>query len=283
MYSQSITRTHRTLIVLALDRSGSMCEQIETPDGPRTKAEAVCEIANSLLFELIERARRSDGVRDYYDIAAIGYSGAGIEPLLTEKWLLSVSELAQDEPRYTERLTIHTLPDGTQSLHRIKRPEWIRPNAAGETPMYALFCQVHDLVKAWCSDPRNRESFPPVVFHITDGEASDSSPDDLREICRAIREEGTQDGNTLLLNCHLTSHTLNPRILFPSGIEELNENRYARLLYDCSSELPAVFEQEICRLKGNSGRGPFRGMSYNCSTQELITLLNIGSISLPVY
>ncbi len=178
---------------------------------------------------------------------------------------------------------MRTLPDGSQSLHRIKQPEWITPNAAGETPMYALLCRVHDLVKEWCSDPRNRESFPPVVFHITDGEASDSTPDDLREICRAIREEGTNDGKTLLLNCHLSSNMLDPGILFPSGIEELNESCYARLLYDCSSELPELFEQEICNRKGNTKRGPFRGMSYNCSPLELITLLNIGSISLPIY
>ena len=40
-----------------------------------TKAEAVAGITNDLLFELVERARRSDGIRDYYDIAVIGYSG----------------------------------------------------------------------------------------------------------------------------------------------------------------------------------------------------------------
>lgn len=28
-----------------------------------------------MLFELIERARRSDGVCNYYDIAVLGYSG----------------------------------------------------------------------------------------------------------------------------------------------------------------------------------------------------------------
>lgn len=282
MYSQSITRNHRTAFLIALDRSGSMCEQMETPDGLRTKAEVVCEITNSLLFELIERARRHDGVRDYYDVAVIGYSGRGIEPLLGEKWFMPVSELAAIEPNSTTRLVSRTTPDGGTALHRLTQPEWITPNAEGETPMYELFCQIHALVKEWCADPRHRESFPPVIFHITDGEASDCNREDLVELCRAIRQEGTADGEVLLINSHLSSHTLRPRILFPNRIEELHENRYARLLYECSSEMPSLFEEEIRRLRGDHASGPFRGMSYNCSIGELVSLLNIGSISLPL-
>ena len=74
MYTQSITRTHRTAIILAIDGSGSMAEKIRFRNRQMTKAEAVATITNGMLFELIERARRSDGVRDYYDIAVIGYS-----------------------------------------------------------------------------------------------------------------------------------------------------------------------------------------------------------------
>ena len=282
MYSQSITREHRTAFLIALDRSGSMCEMIETPDGLRTKAEVVCDITNSLLFELIERARRHDGVRNYYDIAVIGYSGGGIEPLLGDKWFLPVSELASLEPTITTRVVNRTTPDGKQTLHRLQSPAWITPNAEGETPMYELFCQIHSLVKEGCADPSHRESFPPVVFHITDGEASDCCREDLVALCRAIGEEATADGATLLLNSHLSSNTLQPRILFPNRIEELHENRYARVLYECSSEMPACFEEQIRHLRGDHAPDPFRGMSYNCSIRELVSLLNIGSISRPL-
>ena len=83
MYTQSITRRHRTAFLLAIDGSGSMAEEIRFRGRTSTKAEAVAAIANELLFELIERARRSDGVRDYYDIALIGYSGDDeVYPLL---------------------------------------------------------------------------------------------------------------------------------------------------------------------------------------------------------
>ena len=75
MYTQSITRNHRTAFILAIDGSGSMAESILFRGRCMTKAEAVATITNDLLFELVERARRSDGVRDYYDIAVVGYSG----------------------------------------------------------------------------------------------------------------------------------------------------------------------------------------------------------------
>lgn len=84
MYTQSITRSHRTAFILAIDQSGSMAEKLLFRGRQTTKAEAVAEVTNRLLFELIERARRSDEVRDYYDIAVLGYSGDGIVSLLND-------------------------------------------------------------------------------------------------------------------------------------------------------------------------------------------------------
>lgn len=67
---------NRIAIILAIDGSGiRMAEKIRFRNRQMTKAEVVATITNGMLFELIERARRSDGVRDYYDIAVIGYSG----------------------------------------------------------------------------------------------------------------------------------------------------------------------------------------------------------------
>ena len=49
------------------------CSGDDRPPRPKPSP----EVTNRLLFELIERARRSDEVRDYYDIAVLGYSGDG--------------------------------------------------------------------------------------------------------------------------------------------------------------------------------------------------------------
>ena len=206
MYTQSITRTHRTAIILAIDGSGSMAEKIRFRNRQMTKAEAVATITNGMLFELIERARRSDGVRDYYDIAVVGYSGEGVHSLLSaDETFVPVSAL-RNAVRNTRRVSIERrLPDGQPAFNEVTVSEWIAPAASGQTPMYEALLYVHDLVEAWCRRPEHRESFPPLVFNITDGEASDSDEEELAQIAGRIRSLGTDDGRALLVNIHLAS------------------------------------------------------------------------------
>ena len=281
MYTQSITRTHRTAFVLAIDGSGSMSEEIRFRGRTATKAEAVAAVTNDLLFELIERARRDDGVRDYYDIAVIGYSGDDeIRPLLPEgRRMMAVSELAALETPVRTETVEHRLPDGTIALREIPSPAWIEPHAAGRTPMYQALAEVRDLVAEWCARTANAESFPPVVFNITDGEATDCDAEELRAVAEQIRSLGTADGNALLINIHIAADESGRSVFFPTEEEAAYPNRYARLLYDCSSPMPALFDAAIREAKGPGALPPFRGMSFNASAAELIAMLNIGSIS----
>ena len=281
MYTQSITRTHRTAFVLAIDGSGSMSEEIRFRSRTATKAEAVAAVTNDLLFELVERARRDDGVRDYYNIAVIGYSGDDeIRPLLPEgRWMMAVSELAALETPVRTETVEHRLPDGTIALREIPSPAWIEPHAAGRTPMYQALAEVRDLVAEWCARTANAESFPPVVFNITDGEATDCDAEELRAVAEQIRSLGTADGNALLINIHIAADESGRTVFFPTEEEAAYPNRYARLLYDCSSPMPALFDAAIREAKGPGALPPFRGMSFNASAAELIAMLNIGSIS----
>ena len=281
MYTQSITRTHRTAFVLAIDGSGSMSEEIRFRGRTATKAEAVAAITNDLLFELVERARRDDGVRDYYDIAVIVYSGDDeIRPLLPEgRRMMAVSELAALETPVRTETVEHRLPDGTIALREIPSPAWIEPHAAGQTPMYQALAEVRDLVAEWCARTANAESFPPVVFNITDGEATDCDAEELRAVAEQIRSLGTADGNALLINIHIAADESGRSVFFPTEEEAAYPNRYARLLYDCSSPMPALFDAAIREAKGPGALPPFRGMSFNASAAELIAMLNIGSIS----
>lgn len=61
MYTQEITRTHRTAFVIAIDQSSSMQESVVVNSRRMTKAEAVAAITNRLIDELVMRARRDDG------------------------------------------------------------------------------------------------------------------------------------------------------------------------------------------------------------------------------
>ena len=281
MYTQSITRTHRTAIILAIDGSGSMAEKIRFRNRQMTKAEAVATITNGMLFELIERARRSDGVRDYYDIAVIGYSGDDeVYSLLPGgRELISVAELAAGEPQMKTEVVEYRLPDGSISLREIPYPAWVEPEAAGQTPMCEALRRVRDIAAAWCADPAHAESFPPMVFNITDGEATDCDDAELRAVAGQIKSLRTADGNVLLVNIHIAAGDTPHTVFFPSAEEASYPNRYAAVLYDCSSPMPEVFNEAIREAKGPGVLPPFRGMSFNASAEELITMLNIGSIS----
>ncbi len=282
MYSQSITRNRRTAFILLLDASGSMSEELTFRGRRTTKAEAVARITNDLLFELIERARRDDGVRDYYDIAVLGYSGDDeVCPLLPgENGSMPVTELAACPAALRRETVEYRLPDGRHTLRTIPAPQWIAPRAAGQTPMLYALRTARDLAARWCARPEHAASFPPVVFNITDGEATDGDEEELRAVAEQIRALGTADGRVLLVNIHIAADDQPRSCFFPSEEEKvLLPNRYASLLYDCSSPMPAVFDEAIREAKGPGAVPPFRGMSYNASAAELVAMLDIGSIS----
>ncbi|MBR5819945.1 MAG: VWA domain-containing protein [Alistipes sp.] len=280
MYTQSITRTHRTAFVVLVDGSGSMGEEITFRGIRLAKAKAVSMITNELLFELIERARRTDGIRDYYDIGVWGYSGDNEVYSLLDGGdeLISIEELAA-RPVAMIRQTIELkLPDGRTTLREVQTPEWIAPRAAGNTPMIEALRTARDLVARWIARDENYQSFPPIVFNITDGEATDGHEEELQHVARQIRTLHTADGAVLLINIHIG--TGDERTLFFPGTDEpLPMNRNARMLYEASSVMPTCFEQAIRSVKGLGAMPPYRGMSFNASATELMTMLNIGSIS----
>lgn len=283
MYTQSITRTHRTAFILLIDGSGSMNERIRFGGCEMAKSEAVTDITNGLLFELIERARRNDGVRDYYDIAVLGYSGDDevCSLLPGERTMVPVTELAELEPRIKRRTIECLQPDGGIALREVPSPVWVEAGAAGQTPMCEAFRQARDLAAAWCAHPAHAGSFPPTIFNITDGEATDCTDEELLAAAEQIKRLGTADGEVLLINIHITGGALAKKVFFPSEEEEENDmpNRYAATLYRASSVMPGVFDEAIREAKGAGAIPPFRGMSYNASADELIAMLNIGSIS----
>lgn len=98
MYSQEITRRHRTAFVIAIDQSGSMQEKVCFGRHEMSKAAAVARITNSLLTELVDRSRRTDGVRNYYDVAVVGYSGDEARMLLDEEGFIAIDRLARRQP-----------------------------------------------------------------------------------------------------------------------------------------------------------------------------------------
>lgn len=283
MYSQEITRCHRAAIVIAIDQSSSMGGRMYLNGCDISKAEGVSMVTGRLLDELIMRSYREGGYRHYYDIALVGYSGTEVYSLLGDK--MDFYPITMLSTRNVERVPyrlIHANFLRRDASYYEEVSMWVRPRAEGATPMYKMINTVTELVASWCSKKENEDSFPPIVFNITDGETSDSNYDMLRSAAHRLRKTGTSDGNTLFVNIHMTSDTNHSPIIFPNINEVPLSIHYAHLLMDMSSIMPEQFNHNIASYRSDFAQPPYLAMSYNSSISELITMLNIGSRSVTI-
>lgn len=283
IYSQEITRKHRAAIVIAIDQSSSMSGGIELQGCNISKAEAVSMVTGQLIDELIMRSYRDGNYRHYYDIALIGYSQDRVYSLLGDRIAFyPITGLAgRNVARTSYRFPHNTMEKGicyfTEEISM-----WVEPRAEGATPMYKMLNCVTELVEEWCSKEENSESFPPLIFNVTDGEVSDGSEDMLRSAALRLRKSGTKDGNSLFMNIHISSDSSHKPILFPTPCEVPLAIRYAHLLMDMSSVLPEPFNQYVKECRQYFAQPPYIAMSYNASMSELVAMLNIGTRSLTI-
>ena len=147
--------------------------------------------------------------------------------------------------------------------------------------MLKMLTQLYDMVRKWCNEPQNIDSFPPIVCNITDGEASDGTSEQLIDAATRIRNLRTKDGNVIFANIHLSSNSNIHSTIFPRAGEIYFESRQARTLAEMSSVLPARLEEYAALCRSDFATPPFLAMSYNASISELIAMLNIGTRSLP--
>jgi hypothetical protein len=115
-------------------------------------------------------------------------------------------------------------------------------------------------------------SFPPVVIHLTDGEANDGDPEPAAAGLQAL---ATQDGNLLLFNCHL-SGAADDGALFPASEAELRDE-YARLLFRMSSPLPEKLRANAAA-RGIPAPPGARGMAFNADSVGMLSLISVGTM-----
>lgn len=288
MYNVGITREHRTAIIFLIDQSGSMAGEILHLGRNISKAEVVAEVCNMAISELIERATRLGEVRNYYDIAILGYSGDGVQSLLTDSGspFLGVDTLAQRG--FTPRVinVKRRMLSGEYRFFEESIEQRIAAEAHGETPMYEALDIAYELVSSWCSEPNNRESFPPMIYNITDGESSDCDYNDISDIAERIKGVGTNHGNVVLVNTHIASDGENRSLIFPTHTQISNHMSHcksAMTLFHAASDMPSIFSTAVVGLNAAVADDQCKCMSFNCSVTELIAILNIGSISVNKY
>lgn len=270
-YVAEISRSNPSCFVFLIDQSGSMSDSFGV-EGSRTKAQGVADAINRLLQNLVIKCTKSEGVRDYYDVAVIGY-GATVGPAfagqLAGQELVRISDVA-NSPDVVEERT-RKVEDGAGGLveEKIKFPVWFKPVANAGTPMCETLQLTHRTLSNWILN--HGSSYPPIVINITDGESTDGDPEPDSQ---AIRDLSTLDGNVLMFNCHLSSAVGAP-VIYP-GTETGLPDSFATLLFRMSSVLPDNI-RAAAAAEGLEVTPQSRGFAFNADLVELIRFLDIGT------
>jgi hypothetical protein len=222
---------------------------------------------------------RDEGVRDYFDLAVIGYGRTNRAEFcwqggLAGRQLVPISEVA-DNAELVET-EIVTMIRGQPVAETVTVSRWIKPVAEESTPMNGALRLAHAVLDEWIS--RNPDSYPPVIINITDGMANDvDSEVELLGTARRLTALKTSDGNALLINCHIAGGDEAP-VVFPETAADLPADPYARLLFEMSSELPGRHRAVICELFDRDlGIASMRGVAFNADAGALVRLLDIGT------
>lgn len=272
-YEQRIDRSRPGCIIFMVDQSGSMKEEFSLRRDV-TKAVALCDAINSLLYELALRCIKdpNEGPRHYYDIAVIGYGatvGSALQGPLSGRDLVSIIDIANNPLRVEQRTRI--TDDAGTKPRRV--PVWFDPCAESGTPMSQAIDAAGRLVAPWVN--AHPDSFPPIVINISDGAATDAETHgDPRAWAQQLRTLRTRDGNVLFFNVNLSALGGEPAY-FPTTPQQFTDD-YARMLFDMSSELPA-FMVTLAQRQGITAEPGARGFVFNADIRSVVQFLQIGT------
>jgi hypothetical protein len=254
-----------------IDQSGSMDERWGL-DSTKRKCDAVADAINRLLSTLVVRCAKGEDVRPYFQVSVLGYGGhvtSGFAGKLAGRQFIPINEVA-DHPLRVEQRT-RKEDDGAGGLveRTVRFPVWFEAEANGGTPMCEAIETARGALKAWCE--LYPLSYPPVVINITDGEPTDGEP---VPIAARLREIGTNDGNLLFFNIHISASSRRP-IEFPDSHLGLPDE-FAQRLFDMSSVLPPRLRLEAQK-EGFAVTESSRGFAFNADLRSLIQFLDIGT------
>jgi hypothetical protein len=286
-YNARITRNNPGAIVILIDQSGSMTGEMVTDDGKTsTKAILTTEIINSFLSELLNRCITTNGgvndIKDYFNIVVIGYGQEDDEAniawegnLLGKSWI-SVDELKGNILSITETIEKNRFNKEVKILKKI----WLTPKAIGLTPMKSAFLKAKTLIADWVL--KNENSFPPLIFNITDGEVTDVEDfSELVDVCTDIKKLKTRDGEPIIFNYHMSNKNEN-EILFPSSSDNLGDDEYTTCLQKISSVLPEHLLIKVLNIFGipsNESKNRIGLLLNVANIDNLTKLLNIGTVA----
>jgi uncharacterized protein YegL len=270
VYQAEISRDNPTCFLFVIDQSGSMDEKTESG---RPKAQFVADVLNKTIFTLVINCSKSDGIRNYFDIGVIAYGGSNVSSgfggVLSSSIVHPISIIGDTPLRVEER--IKKIDDGAGGIldQKTRFPIWFDPQSSGGTPMTAALAKAMEVATDWCD--AHKHSYPPTILHVTDGQSTDGSPENIAEGLRLL---STNDGEILLFNLHVTvggGH----EILFPTSEARLFDE-YSRMLFRMSSPLPG----HLARFAGDKGypiSEGSRGLIFNGDPKCIVDFFEIGT------
>lgn len=276
-YNADISRLNPGCFLFLIDQSGSMTGALGGQTDLR-KMDGAADALNRILDAISQRCSQGMDIRDYFDIGVITYTtdGSG-RPTLetafpetsTEQPFLPVSQVV-DIAEVEERQVKES--DGAGGIVEVTRkfPVWLRPTASYGTPMCEALSAASKAIKDWTA--QHPDSYPPMVINVTDGDATDGNPVPLAQEIMAL---GTNDGNVLIYNAHLSEMSATP-VQYPSEENNVPPDEYATRMFRMSS----VFPDQVVELAASIGlpvAEGSRGYVYNADMVALVQFLDIGT------
>jgi hypothetical protein len=230
-------------------------------------------VLNKALYTIITTCSKADGVRDYFHVGVIAYSGEnarnGFSGKLGEEPLHVVSRLAESPLRVETRTKKVAGANGEVVEQSVRFPIWFEPKSHGKTAMCAGFGAAIDIIAQWCA--AHPSAFPPTVLHVTDGHPSDGNPEPAAD---RLKNLATHDGGCLLFNLHVDAGEGEP-LIFPND-ERAIRDRFGKTLFRMSSLLPPHAVEAAAR-KGYDVRPGARGFVYNAGIEAIADFFDIGT------
>jgi hypothetical protein len=269
-YHSEISRASPALIVMVIDESTSMSHRLTSG---ATKANFLADVLNRTLYTIITNCSKADGVRDYFHVGVVAYSGTaarnGFRGNLGAAVCHPISQIAEQPLRVETRMKKVVGPNDEVTDRPVKFPVWFEPMSRGKTSMCAGLNMTLDLLKAWCSS--HPASFPPTVLHVTDGHPTDGDPEPIAD---QIKTQGTADGACVLLNLHIDVGSGHAHV-FPND-DRVLPDRFGKRLFRMSSELPP-HAMQAARSKGYNVRSGARGFVFNAGIEAVADFFEIGT------
>jgi hypothetical protein len=268
-YQAEISRASPTAILMVMDQSTSMNQRL---DSGQSKAAFLADVLNKTLYTIITNCSKADGIRDYFHVGVVAYSGEahnGFQGALGDDALHAVSRLAEAPLRVETRSKKVAGLNGDVVDQSVRFPIWFEPRSQGRTSMCAGLTAAIDILDQWCA--AHPSAFPPTVLHVTDGHPSDGNPEPIADRLRSL---ATDDGGCLLFNLHVDVGGGEP-LIFPND-ERAVKDRFGKALFRMSSLLPP-HAAEAAAQKGYDVRPGARGFVFNAGIEAIADFFDIGT------